>query len=307
MAAPAWLVARRGVRRGGPDPAAGGRRDRLPRRSRALPRSPPGRRVPRARRDRDAAPRRTLVGVRDAPLAQPAAVEPRAAEVADAGSPATLVLRLVPAADARRPPVRARLLERALPEAARRALERLVPRDPPAVADEARARDGVEPERARLLRRRARARRPRRARDPRSRPRAAASQPRARGCRPRCARAARARLLRGVRGHADPLPTAIRRSDQVELPALHHPGLGGVLGRGVGGAPAAQAAWNRADRRRRPLRGQLRHRSRRSALAADRAAADRRQRRLRRPERRHPAELAEPRARRRRSTSSPAS
>ena len=127
MAAPAGLVARRGVRRGGPDPAAGGRGDRLPRRSRALPRSPPGRRLPRARRDRDAAPRRTLVGVRDAPLAQPAAVEPRAAEVADAGSPAALVLRLVPAADARRPPVRARLLERALPEAARRALERLVP------------------------------------------------------------------------------------------------------------------------------------------------------------------------------------
>ena len=79
---------------------------------------------------RDRAPRRAVVGVCRPYLGQSAAVEPRAAREPDARPPAAVVLRLVPAADARHPPLPAGLRQSAAAEAPRRALERLVRRLP---------------------------------------------------------------------------------------------------------------------------------------------------------------------------------
>ena len=88
-------------------------------------------------------------------------------------------------------------------------------------------------------------------------------------------RCSRVVVLRGVRGHADPLPPALRRPDQVELPALHHPVLGGVLGRGV----ELRSGHEAGGRTRRWPRSaglyvvELRDRPRRRAVGGARGAA----------------------------------
>ena len=243
LAGTARLVARRGARRGGADAPARGRRDGRARRRRRS--SLGGRRAAgflvRAR-DRRRPPRRALVGLRGLPLGQPAAVEPRAARLADAAAAAGVVLRLVPvrgrSSSTRSGPTSPTSCCRSCTPSsgATGSASSTGPGDPVA----ARARHGLDAERARassptcsrsaglvalalpaavrVVRRRSRAPTDVGLGAPRD---CSPSRRSPRSC---------VMLIR--------FPQQLRRPDQVELPALHRALLGGVLGRGVERAPA---------------------------------------------------------------------
>ena len=228
------LAARRSARCSGADPPAGRAGDRVPGRRDALAGAPPRAAAPAARGRRDRARSRGPGGATPRnrwgnPLQSN--LEPRASLMLDR-QPASFFVSL-PLRTLVVHPFRPDFSDDLLPKlhaelwsdwfgylhggwAAPTRLERVT---------------ASTPERARLRRRRARGRPgslalalPALARALR---RQEANTP------PRRPRAARRRLLRGVRRHADPVPAALRRPDQVELPALHHALLGGLLRRGM--------------------------------------------------------------------------